>query len=130
MLNVPSLAATSEQDYIPLSAVSLMFPNGSTTGDGDRQCVNITIIDDTIKEPLSSGEGPEEPPESFSVRLNITAGAAIADNDVMNISIGDNDCKLISAIACMTICGSHRQKTNISVRGVIEVQTALTKDCQ
>ena len=27
------------------------------------------------------------------------------------------------------MCGSRRYKTNISVGGVIEIQTAITKDC-
>lgn len=97
-----SLIATSELDYIPLIAVSLEFPNGSLIGD--MQCVNITIIDDTIKEEEgtpSSGEGLEEGSagesvEFFSVRLNVMAGAATAVNNMTYISITDNDGKLIS----------------------------------
>ena len=66
---------------------SLVF-DGSVTSD--RQCVNITILDDDVRE--SPTFGPQ--PEVFQVQLNVSNDAAQLGIQTAFASIEDDDCKL------------------------------------
>ena len=67
-----------------------LFFNGSATFD--RQCVNITILDDDVRE--LSAIGPQ--PEQFQVNLRMSEPNDEVKLRVQNaiVSIQDDDCKL------------------------------------
>ena len=67
---------------------SLVF-NGSATSD--RQCVNITILDDDLRE--TSIFNPQ--PEVFQVLLNVSEpnDAVQLEVQTASVSIQDDDCK-------------------------------------
>ena len=77
-------------DYISIME-SLVF-NGSATSD--RQCVNITIVDDDLREsPIFSPRA-----EFFQVRLNASNDAVQLDVQTAFVSIEDDDCKYSGAL--------------------------------
>ena len=83
---MPSFTA----DYISIME-SLVFDGSATS---DRQCVNITILDDDLRE--SSIFSPR--PELFRVRLNVSNNAAQLDVQTAVVSIEDDDCKYSGAL--------------------------------
>ena len=80
-------------DYISIME-SLIF-NGSATSD--RQCVNITIVDDDLTE--SSIFTPQ--PEVFQVLLRVSEpnDAIQLGVQIASVSIEDDDCKY-SVVVC------------------------------
>ena len=72
-------------DYISIIE-SLVFSGSATS---DRQCVNITILDDDLRE--SSIFSPR--PELFQVLLNASNDTAQLDVQTAFVSIEDDDCK-------------------------------------
>ena len=72
-------------DFISIME-SLVFDGSATS---DRQCVNITILDDDFRE--SSIFSPR--PELFQVLLNASNDAAQLDVQTAFVSIEDADCK-------------------------------------
>ena len=72
-------------DFISIME-SLVFDGSATS---DRQCVNITILDDDFRE--SSIFSPR--PELFQVLLNASNDAAQLDVQTAFVSIEDDDCK-------------------------------------
>ena len=66
---------------------SLVFDGSATS---DRQCVNITILDDDVREsPILSSQ-----PEVFQVQLNVSNDAVQLGIQTAFVSIEDDDCKL------------------------------------
>ena len=78
---MPSFTA----DFISIME-SLVFSGSATS---DRQCVNITILDDDVRE--TSTFNPQ--PEVFRVRLNASNNAAELNVQTAFVSIEDDDCK-------------------------------------
>jgi len=75
-------------DYVSL--MESLFFNGSATFD--RQCVNVTILDDDVRE--LSAFGPQ--PEQFRVLLRMSEPNDEVQLRVQTaiVSIQDDDCKL------------------------------------
>jgi len=82
-----------------------LFFNGSATFD--RQCVNITILDDDVRE--LSAIGPQ--PEQFQVNLRMSEPNDEVKLRVQTaiVSIQDDDCKLT---VCKPIFKSAQQRSN------------------
>ena len=74
-------------DYISIME-SLVFSGSATS---DRQCVNITILDDDLRE--TSIFNPQ--PEVFQVLLNVSEpnDAVQLEVQTASVSIQDDDCK-------------------------------------
>ena len=70
--------ADAGSDYVS-RVLPLVFPDGST--DGARQCVNITVIDDSVYEP----------DETFTVRLTAITSRVETANAETTITITDDE---------------------------------------
>lgn len=66
---------------------SLVFDGSATS---DRQCVNITILNDDERESPTFGPLAER----FRVRLNVSNDAVQVETQTAFVSIEDDDCKL------------------------------------
>ncbi len=72
---IPSIiTATAGSDYVAAS-VGLTFPAGST--NGDMQCLNISIIDDSVLEDN----------ETFTVTLTTSGAGVSLRNNIITITI-------------------------------------------
>jgi len=82
-------------DYISIMD-SLVF-NGSAMFD--RQCVNITILDDDVRESSII----RSQPEVFRVLLRVSESSDAVQLGVQTslVSIEDDDCKLIIILVCV-----------------------------
>lgn len=73
------VTATADSDYISLSSSSLVFPDGSNSGD--MQCMDIAITNDEILEIN----------ETFTVSLTVLTQRVMAVNAVTAITIIDDE---------------------------------------
>jgi len=71
-----------------------LFFNGSATFD--RQCVNITILDDDVRESSII----RSQPEVFRVLLRSSDAAQLGVQTSL-VSIEDDDCKLNITLVCV-----------------------------
>jgi len=94
ILRIYTIYTLFTADYV--SVTEFLFFNGSATFD--RQCVNITILDDDVRE--LSAIGPQ--PEQFRVLLRMSEPNDEVQLRVQTaiVSIQDDDCKLT---VCKTI---------------------------
>ena len=84
---------------------SLVFDGSATS---DRQCVNITILDDDLRE--SPTFGPQ--PEVFQVQLSVSSDAVQLGVQNASVAIEDNDCKLHFSFCFKNITWSLKLATS------------------
>ena len=76
---VLTVSAFAEYDYTAITSSPLVFPAGST--DGAMECMNITIMEDTLFE----GD------ETFTVGLMVVTSGVMAGNTETIVTITDNE---------------------------------------